>query len=410
MPQKASKFGRILPLIGACLLSAVGSLALHVAPFVTATLIIDGRASVTGAAWVRVATQLGEFVMALALPLLKIGNINRRSTVVVCLALTGGLALAGSQDFGLLLCGWLAIGACCSVLKHLGVMTASRQEHLSMAFSLRLSTVLVVAGVVAAAIATLEAPPYDRLLLLLAAVCGTLMAASLLLARDPVRNNSQSVDTSSAAIAESRYLPVSGLIVVFLFFTGISGVLVFVLCQAVDRGLSFQEATWSLAATKIIVGALLLTNFHSGKGKGGCGLLLYGALLLSATVGIHQSQDVMALFIGLLAWELAVNSLSTRLQVMVVGEAPESGARWLNLTILLGSVLGPVLNGYLISNGQGYVYGILGAVTAFAPAIWGQWSCRWPLVVGRENEVMRRRLGLGARRLQPAQRPTLHQP
>jgi hypothetical protein len=164
-------------------------------------------------------------------------------------------------------------------------------------------------------------------------------------------------------------------LVVFIFFVGLAGVPVFVLHQAVGRGISLHGAALTVAATKLVAGMWLgISSFISLPKSRQDGLLLQGTLLMLGTVTIFVSRDNLELFAGLLVWELSVNTLSARLQSAVVRGNTQFAARWLNLAILLGLAVGPPVNGYAINLGNGHIYAIVGAVTAFAPATWRRLS------------------------------------
>ena len=364
-------------LFGASLLSAVGSLALHLAPFVTVALIADGRASILEAGWVRSTAQVGEFAVTLALPALGFADIGRRAAVLVAMALVCSLFAAGARELPLLLLGWFCIGACSAALKYLGVMAASKAAHLTFAFSLRLSTVLVLAGIASAILSDPNIlTSYGNFLLQLSFVFAALLTLGLLL---NFRTTSDASTPRPAAAtdsgASSRWQALTGLLVVFIFFVGLAGVPVFVLHQAVGRGISLHGAALTVAATKLIAGLWLgISSFISlPKGRQD-GLLLQGTLLMLATVTIFVSRDNLELFAGLLVWELSVNTLSARLQSAVVRGNTQFAARWLNLAILLGLAVGPLVNGYAINLGNDHIYAIVGAVTAFAPATWRRLS------------------------------------
>src|SRR5262245_27797185 len=138
----------IVGLTGASLVSAVGSLVQHLAPFLAVAMIAAGYTSVAGAGWVRTVAQLAELAVALALPLIGIAELGRRAVLVLAVGFVLGLLLAGVNYQPLFWFGWLIIGVCSGALKYLGIMAAANAKNPTLAFSLRLSIVLMLAGLV----------------------------------------------------------------------------------------------------------------------------------------------------------------------------------------------------------------------------------------------------------------------
>jgi hypothetical protein len=362
-----------MPLIGASVLSAVGSLPLHLAPFVTVAMIADARTSVAGAGWVWSVALLGEIIIALVLPLLGFQKISRKIALLTSVALMAGLAMAAAPGQVAFLLGWFVIGGCCGILKYLGVVALSRASRLSFAFSLRLSVVLVLAGSVSAVLIMVGAlASYEALVFQMGAAFAVVLLTGLLLHQDVADGSQTARMGDSEAAAPILYSQaITGLIAVYLFFVGLSGVLVYVLHQAVQRGMMFEEAALGLAATKVVVGMwLLLSGLHDLRRGRQDRFALESAILVLATIAIYHSRDKLELFAGLLCWELAVNRLSAKLQAAVVRVAPHFSGRWLSMSILLGAATGPVINGYLTGIGWDALYVLLGAITAFAPSGW----------------------------------------
>jgi len=238
---------------------------------------------------------------------------------------------------------------------------------------LRLSTVLVLAGTASAILSyRTSLTSYGDFLLQLGFVFAALLAIGLVLnvGTKPNASTRRSVAATSPG-TPSRWHSLTALLVVFAFFVGLAGVPVFVLHQAIGRGISLHGAALTVAATKLVVGIWLgVSSFVARPKSQRDGFLLQGTLLMFATVTIFVSRHNVELLVGLLVWELSVNTLSARLQAAVVRDNAQFAARRLNLAILLGLAVGPPANGYTINLGSDHVYAIVGAVTAFAPAMW----------------------------------------
>lgn len=370
---QSRQFSNNVSLLGASLVSGIGSLVLHLAPFITFALIADSRASVAVAGWVRSLTQFGEIAVTIGLPLLGIMEFRRRAITFTALAFVGGLAMATSREIVVLMVGWLVVGACSGVMKYLGTMAAAKSSRLTYAFSLRLAVVLTLAGLASIYVITADVlRSYNGLLIHIIVFSAIiLLIGGLFLNNGSIVNDNAAKQDRRAADAENASLwAVSGLAVLALFFVGVSGVLVYAIHQAVDRGLSLWEVAFAMAGTKLLVGAWLLTSsYFSSRRDGEMRFLFQALLLISATTAIYLSRDNYVLFLSLLSWEISVNTLSARLQAAVVSVSPRA-SRWLNLTILVGGAIGPALNGAAISIGHGYAYVIFGAATALAPVFW----------------------------------------
>jgi hypothetical protein len=376
IPEKRAAF---FPLIGASLLSAVGSMPMHLAPFVTVAMIVDARTSVAGAGWVWSVAQLGEITTALLLPLLGLQGISRKAALLTAVALMIGLMVAAARVQIALFLGWFLIGGCCGLFKYLGVVAASRASRLSFAFSLRLSVVLMLAGSMSAVLATFGAgASYQVVLFQMGAAFAAVLLIGLVLHRSvPDELLTARKGDSKAGTSIPYAQAITGMVVVYFFFVGLSGVLVYVLHQAVQRGMVFEEAALGLAATKVSVGLwLLLSGIYDLRNGRHDRFVFQSAILVLSTIAIHYSRDRLELFAALLCWELAVNGLSAKLQAAVVRAAPHFAGRWLNVSILLGAATGPVINGYVTAIGWDALYVILGAITAFAPAVWSTFASR----------------------------------
>jgi hypothetical protein len=365
----------LVSLFGASLLSAVGSLSLHIAPIVTIVMIADARTSVAGAGWVRSLSLMGEFAAAISLPLLGALQLGRKAALATAIALIAGIALAASHNALIFQAGWLVIGISSGVFKYLGVMAASKSSRLALAFTLRLSVVLILAGSVSAVLVAVNSlASYQALLEKLSIVLLAMLAIGIALYRGPAVEPTVEGGTSSARRQRKPTLfQLSGLLVVYCFFASISGVLIYSLHQAVDRGLTASDAIWALALTKIAAGVWLMVASWRAKKAQRDGFLILACLLAASTIAIFQSWSIVMLFASLLLWEIAANNLSARLQAAVVANAPDFAGKWLNFNILLGGVTGPLLNGIAISFSSDVVYVAFAAVAAFAPVLWHYW-------------------------------------
>lgn len=339
----------LLRVVGASLLSSIGSLSQHLAPLFAVVLVADGRATLIEAAWVVSARSLGELAATIALPVFKVNHLGRVAAGGALLLLMIAFSLATSPGLAALLGGFALVGVCSGVLKHLGTLSVSAHPNRTFAFSLRLSLVLLVAGgIVLFLVAAQSVSSFPVLLgsLMLALVPLSLVA---LLVYDP----GQFVDAhSSATASEDRVAGIAGLSFIFLFFVGISGFMSFAVLHATERGLAQNDVVWAFGGMKLAAGVWLFAcalRLISGSNSK---LRLHNAGLLVATMWcVYLSRNVVEFVLAFLMLEIALNGYAVRLQARATRRAPNFTGRWLNTAIFLGAACGPPLYAWAISAG-----------------------------------------------------------
>ena len=362
--------GALIPLFGASLLSSVGSLPLHLAPLIVTTLISDSRASLAAAGWVPSALLLGQLSTSLALPALGIHNVRRSLAIVTAAILLTGLAISSRDSFENLLLGWFLVGQSCGVLMYLGTIEASRFPRPTFAFSLRLAVVLILAGAIASLLQVSNAfASYRSLLIELAPIVALILVCGILLHR-PVE--ADRANTTSEG-GRWTFRQVSGLATVFFFFVGQTGFLAYVVQQALDRGMSFADTAWSMVGMKFAAGVWLLAVAVFEFSKMQKARFLYLSVLLTAGIlTVFFSRSVAVFFLGLVLYEITLNTLSARLQSAVVAARPQFAGPWLTGVILLGAAIGPPLNGLAIGMGLQSAFILVSVLAALGPLLWQQ--------------------------------------
>ena len=361
----------VTPLLAASLLSAVGSLPLHLAPLIVATLIADSRSSVAAAGWVPSIMLLGQLSTAVALPALRMHHVRRVPAIVAVVILLIGLGISSSHGFSGILLGWFLAGQCCGVLMYLGALAASQFSRRTLAFSLRLAIILVLAGAVSALLqATNAFTSYQDLLGRLVLILVPIIACGIVLYR-PAGEGRATIGNRNGSTWTAGHF--SGLATMFFFFVGLTGFLAYVVQQALVRGIGFDDTVWSLVMMKFaagiwLLGAVLL-DFQKPQSDR---LLNYSIALIFAILVVSQSRNVIVFFSGLLIFEIAFNNLSARLQAAVVAARPQFADRWLTGVILLGAAVGPPLNGLAISLGLDNVFVLISVLSALGPVLWQQ--------------------------------------
>jgi len=353
----------VVALAGANLISAVGSLPLHLLPVVTATLMAGGRASAVQAGGVASSLLLGQLASSLALPAVGIGTISRSAVVALGCALAAGLFVSGLSGVGALYAGWCVVGLCCGVLQYLGVVTAAAYRDPRLAFVLRLGIVLTLAGAVVGALrlaGTLVS--YHGLMVLLCTVFGLLLAIGAALFRPEYMVPADGWGSS----LRPRDAP--GLAAVFVLFVGQTGFLVHVVQRAIDRGMLSGEVIWAFSAIKVAAGLALLALLLRHRGDQEPRFLILGLVLAACIAVVSATTDVVVFFVGLLAFEIGFNTLSARLQARVV--MVSRVGRWLTGAILLGAALGPPLHGWALGVGSGSDFIAFAVASALVPWAW----------------------------------------
>jgi hypothetical protein len=167
-------------------------------------------------------------------------------------------------------------------------------------------------------------------------------------------------------IPGSKY-GLSGLVILFLFFVAVSGLMAYVGQRPSTRGMPIL----SIGAIKVVAAAWLLGAAYVVRQDGRREIAaLELALLVTAVWIVFLSHSVPVFFGGLLLLEIALNGSSARLQSAVVGAAPRLTGQWLNGVILLGTAIGPPLYGLAIAADMEAGLLVLSSVVICSPLVW----------------------------------------
>jgi hypothetical protein len=369
-PSEDESPAALLQLFGASLLSAAGSLPLHLAPLIVATLIADARATVFEAGLIPSATLIGQLSVALALPVLAVSQITYSWSIALAVAIVLALLTTLVAGVPTIIAGWFVVGQCCGAFMYAATVAASRFPDRVLAFSLRLSLVLVVAGTTAGLLHIFGAfGRYQDLVIGLVLVLTPLLTVALIL-RKPSETPSDAVSVQNVAASGRWSLrTVVSLSAVFVFFLGQTGFLAYVIQQAVARGIGLNQSVAALIAAKFVTGVWMLVTIRSLKGndRGTSNLFYRGALLASVNVGAFWVGSPLVLFAALLTFEFMINSLSARLQGAVTASQAELTGQWLTGAILFGAATGPILNGVAISWRLEPLFVCISAMSALVP-------------------------------------------
>lgn len=365
-PREQSRFA----LFGAILLSAVGSLPLHLLSLTIVSLIVDGRVPIAAAGWVASAILVGQLMSSLTLPFLKISIVSRPLALAATLLLLTGLTTTALNNSASLYLGWWLVGISCGVLMYLGTASAAHYGRTTFAFSLRLGVVLILAGSVASGLLIGNAlTSYHSFLTVLFLTFGLISVVGLVL-YSPI-----ALDIKTATQGQERrwHTPqITGLLTLYVLFVGLAGFLAYVAQGAIDRGMTFGDTTLAIAAMKILAGIwLIVANLRLGANLRQR-FLAIGVILAISVALAADTRDPIVFFLSLLSIEITFNTLSARFQAKFAEANRAFAGQWLTGTILLGAACGPPLLGAAIGADLTIFFVLLATGSALLPAIWAR--------------------------------------
>jgi len=360
-------------LLGACLLSAAGSLPIHILPVLVAVVVSEGRVSVTQAGWLSSAYMTGQLIMAIGLPVLRAGPLKRAhalfasAILLICLLWSGYGTAAG------LITGWFFIGAVSGALFYLGTLSAARFGDVALAFSLRLSASLLVSGL-ALIVAQLFTGSANYLQLVhgLSLGLAVIVAAGLMLYRP-----SAAVllgDVSPPTVPASGWIALS---ILYVLFAGQIGYWAFALQTSESLPVPREHVFAAIAGCKIFAALILWPLHYRERRYSIAGGFLVPGIVLAAGIVTAVNAGLFYLFIlGLLLWEVGFNVLSARLQAKAVQLNARYSGAWISAAIFLGAATGPVLQGHAIDGGLQGAFIAFALVSALLPAAWEKYIQR----------------------------------
>lgn len=360
-------------LFGASLLSAAASLPLHLLPLLVVAVVADGRLGTAEAAWIASACLLGQMALALLLPAAGLRRLRRGAACAAALALLAGLVLSAQSPAHRLWLPWLAIGGACGVLQFLGATAAAAHPARQAAFALRLSTTLLVSGLVIGGLQWSSSfDGHAALALHLCLLCAALTGCGLLLYRPPELPAPREHRAAGPGGMNPPPLRAAGLCVVFLLFVGQPGFWAFALEGVRQRGVVLEDVALAMAACKVVA-ALLLLHVAFGRSSAPAGpaqLVWPGIGVAGGIVGMALASGAPQFFAAMLLWELGLNLLSARLQAVVAQDNPASAGSWLTGAALLGAATGPLLHAAAIQVGMSPLFVLYACASALLPFAW----------------------------------------
>ncbi len=358
-------------LLSASLLSAVGSLPLHLMPLIVHVVATGLGISAAKAGWIAFFLLGGQLLTSLLLPLANIHSIGVRTAFFSAVLLLLGLAVSLYNAELVLYIGWFLTGLSCGLFQYLGIYVASNYCRQAFAFTLRLAIVLLLAGVVAAILEIGKAlESYGSTVLFLSLSFSIALIVGLSFYKPVESFTTHSPRDSGAAPNGPRY---SGLLVVFVLFAGQTGFLAFLVENAVAHGMAVGGTVWSLVGMKLVSGSWLLyaasrTRHQDRKS----GFLILGLILSVSILVIYLARSNIIFFFALTCFELTFNTLAAKLQASVARTNPQFVGQRLTAAILFGAACGPPLNGLAISSGLGVYFLLFAIISALLPVVWAR--------------------------------------
>ncbi|MEQ8584544.1 MAG: hypothetical protein RLO01_04390 [Thalassobaculaceae bacterium] len=246
MTAAAEPVGPRRRLIGASLISAAGSLPLHLLPVTIAAIVAGTAAATEIAGLIAPALLIGQLLASTALPILGVSTVTRGWAAILSVALVAGTLLSGVGGVAGLLGGWFCVGLSCGGLIFLGTTTAAHFKMPELAFALRLGVVLVVSGVCTGLVQVTGASgDYDGYLVWLAIAFAAILGVGNLLYAPVAPPLPTSAPDDGSRFTATMGL---GLAAVFVLFVGQTGLVAYVLVAATDRGMELANAAWVFAA------------------------------------------------------------------------------------------------------------------------------------------------------------------
>lgn len=351
--------------IAACLISAAGSLPLHMMALIVALAISEGELGVARAGWISSCYMAGLLIGSVGLPMAGATRVSpgaaAGATAIVIVALWAGAMFGGLFLFA----GWVAVGAGCSVLNLLGSTFAAARNDRRLVLGLRLALVLLAsAAVIAATDLFTSFGSYQSTVAVLGAAFAAFVLAGMPFYKPPVDN--MMVTPHAIGKGTVRF---GGVAAVVLFYLGQPGFNAYSAHIAAANGIGATALPLAFAVCKAAA-ALVLMRWSLHRRQNSAPTLLLAFLLAAAIAMMAFSTYIAGFVAGLLLWEIAVNLQSTRLQATFLASNPRFAGPWLPAFIAIGAGLGPAIHGWALAEGAGLAFVAFSASTSFLPVLW----------------------------------------
>jgi len=354
-------------IVGACIVSAAGSLPLHLTSFTVALAAAEQRLPIDRAGWISSCFFTGILATTIGLPMLGFKRVTAIWPLACVIAVCLALRLGATQGPDVLLGSWVVVGTACGLLQLLGSTSAASYPDRHFVFGLRLALVLFAAAAViggAGFVGGFES--YASAVTVLGFGFALACLVGSYWYRPPPKAGAGPPSASAAHLPRGERW--HGLAIAILFFAGQPGFMAYAAHLARSHGIAVAGLPLIWAGCKVL-GAVVLLRWGANA-RSGVPTWRLGVVLGVSIVAMAFAHDLAVFAFGLLLWEIAVNVQSTRLQATVVSINPAHGGLWVPAAIAIGAGIGPAIHGALLGQAAGRWFVAYSVVSGLLPAIW----------------------------------------
>ncbi|MBT2326920.1 hypothetical protein J7E62_31980 [Variovorax paradoxus] len=340
------------PFVGASLLSAVGSLPLHLLPILITATVVEGTIPASEAGWIAAALVLGNLTVAIGLPSLGFKSLSPIQNMATVIVFAAGMALTSFGSILTLLVGWFLSGMACGAMLFFGATVTAANSKIRWAFTIRLACVLSLASMVALLMLAMQKTSglssYSGLLAVVlvftTVLCGLALVLSARTTDLVPPGVARAAATTGAHTSIRAEFGRSGMTITLLLFAGQTGFWIYSGVIADMKGFSLTTFIWAVTIAKALAAIYLFAKTRaSSESAAGRALLLSAAGCIAGILLMYSIDRVAAYVAGLILWQITFNALSARLQGELIALNPATGGRWLTAVVMTGTALGPIL-------------------------------------------------------------------
>lgn len=362
-------------MIGATLLSAAGSLPLHLAPVLVATVLASRPVTNAQAASLISCIMAGQIAAVLVSTRIRIERINRLAVIgTFAVFFASTLSTPWIDNQLLFNLAWFVAGLVCGLLMQFGIVTAANSRLKLQAFAYRLSFALFFSGVVSSGVLLFgKRPEYGQLIALLGSVMCFIFLVGVTIWK---RDGSSDAPSTSARHVGVTPVDLAGLGLLLLFFAGQTGFLSNAAHFTSQNSVSLGDTAAALGISKIAISFVIFAIAIRGSGNSWRQQMVYALFLCGAVILISLQQDFAWIVVGFIIFELCLNLSSAAFMASLSEAFTLKAKNLLLMAILLGVLSGPPLAGHLIDEGLNIVPILLALMTAFLPIVWSFYLAR----------------------------------
>jgi len=338
-------------------------------PLVLAALIANQTISIEQSGWVAASAVLGGIVSTLLLPMLRIEKFSRLQLSAPAVLVVIGLLVSTNGGYSFLLLGWFVIGFSLGGLVYAGTIVAAQYKDPAVGFFVRFGLILLCSGIF---ILVLQlggaAVTYDQLVQYSAVLLPVMIVLCVIAYQPASRSTAEAVNKS--VVEPFRASHIVSILISFMFFAGLTGVLAYAVHNAKLGELSIAYAITFYAVAKLAAGILLLVSALRNWNFVRAPLYLLSCLSCVSFILLTGSYGLWIFGFGIFLFEVAGLALVSRYQAGFLRQQGQSIARWLTLAQRLGAAVGSPLHAAALGIDSGYLFTAFALFAALLPAIW----------------------------------------